>query len=43
MERVTGIEPALPTWKASGTCSRLSVKTVTDLCVSIFDLDRCCP
>ena len=43
MERVTGIEPALPTWKASGTRSRLSVKMAVDLRISVFDLDRCGP
>ena len=43
MERVTGIEPACPTWKASGTRSRLSVKMVADLRISVFDLDCCGP
>src|ERR1019366_2898153 len=43
MERVTGIEPAWPAWKASGTRSRLSVKMGVDLPVSVFDLDRCGP
>src|SRR5450755_224108 len=43
VERVTGIEPALPTWKASGTRSRLSVKMAVDLRISAFDLDRCDP
>jgi hypothetical protein len=38
---VTGIEPAWPAWKASGTCSRLSVKLAGDRRVSVFDLDRC--
>src|SRR5450755_494940 len=42
-ERVTGIEPAWPAWKASGTRSRLSVKMVADLRISVFDLDRCGP
>jgi hypothetical protein len=43
VERVTGIEPAWPAWKASGTRSRLSVKMAADLPVSVFDLDRWCP
>ena len=43
VERVTGIEPAWPAWKASGTRSRLSVKTAADLRISVFDLDRCGP
>ena len=43
VERVTGIEPAWPAWKASGTRSRLSVKMVADLRISVFDLDRCGP
>jgi hypothetical protein len=43
VERVTGIEPAWPAWKASGTRSRLSVKMAVDLPVSVFDLDRCGP
>jgi hypothetical protein len=43
MERVTGIEPAWPAWKASGTRSRLSVKMAVDLPVCVFDLDRCGP
>ena len=43
MERVTGIEPAWPAWKASVTRSRLSVKMGVDLRISVFDLDRCGP
>ena len=43
VERVTGIEPAWPAWKASGTRSRLSVKMAVDLRISVFDLDRCDP
>jgi hypothetical protein len=43
VERVTGIEPAYPAWKASGARSRLSVKIAVDLPVSVFDLDRCGP
>ena len=43
VERVTGIEPAWPAWKASGTGSRLSVKMAVDLRISVFDLDRCGP
>src|SRR5665213_4366269 len=43
VERVTGIEPAWPAWKASGTRSRLSVKMAVDLPVCVFDLDRCGP
>src|ERR1019366_6776293 len=42
-ERVTGIEPAWPAWKASGTRSRLSVKMAVDLRIPVFDLDRCGP
>jgi hypothetical protein len=43
VERVTGIEPAYPAWKASRTRSRLSVKMAVDLPVCVFDLDRCGP
>src|SRR5665213_4634571 len=43
VERVTGIEPAWPAWKASGTRSRLSVKMAVDLPVCVVDLDRCGP
>src|SRR5450755_3301298 len=43
VERVTGIEPAWPAWKASGTRSRLSVKIVLYLRISVHDLDRCSP
>jgi hypothetical protein len=43
VERVTGIEPAWPAWKASGTRSRLSVNMGAELRVSVLDLDRCCP
>jgi hypothetical protein len=43
VERVTGIEPAYPAWKASGTRSRLRVKIAVDLRISVFDLDRCGP
>jgi hypothetical protein len=43
VERVTGIEPAWPAWKASETRSRLSMKMGADLPVSVFDLDRCDP
>ena len=42
-ERVTGIEPAWPAWKASETRSRLSVKIAVDLRISHFCLDRCGP
>jgi hypothetical protein len=42
-ERATGIEPAYPAWKASGTSSPLSVKMAVDLPISVFDLDRCGP
>jgi len=43
VERVTGIEPAWPAWKASGTRSRLSVKIGDELRTSVVDLDRCGP
>jgi hypothetical protein len=43
MERVTGIEPAYPAWKASGIPSRLSVKMAVDLRISVCDLGRCGP
>jgi len=39
-ERATRIEPALPTRKASGTPSRLSVNIRADLRIPVFDLDR---
>jgi len=43
VERVTGIEPAWPAWKASVTRSRMSVKMALDLRISVVDLDRCGP